>query len=371
VFPITDSISLASGYGAFLTPAAAAEAAVRSIQTGPLPVPEAAGLPALREAIAQRGQEVPAAHASPENVVVTPGTKAALYLLLQTVLRPGDEVLLPTPNWFGFGEVITRAGGVVRALPLSAADNYDFPPQLLRTALTPHTRVLLLSNPNNPTGRVYHREELAALLAITRESPDLFVLSDEIYNLMTFAARPVPSLLEFPDPHGQHLVVNGFSKSLGLIGWNIGYLVAPLAIARACAAAQRATGGAVAAPVQEAALAVTRAAAGVAGGLVRQLQPTRRLMLELLAEIPRIPPVAPEATYYAFPDLRAYVRPELPATAASAELVSRLQRGGLEVVDGATCGTPGFIRISYAVPEPVLREGLRRLATVLHLKQVD
>ena len=362
---MTESISLASGYGAFLTPAAAAEAAVRSMQAGPLPVLEAAGLPALREAIAQPSQAVPAAHIGPENVVVTPGAKAALFLLLQTVLRPGDEVLLPTPNWFGFGELITRAGGVARALPLSAADTYAFPPELLRTALTPRTRVLLLSNPNNPTGRVYHREELAALLAVTREYPELFVLSDEIYNLMTFAARPVPSLLEFPDPHGRHLVVNGFSKSLALIGWNIGYLVAPLAIARACAATQRATGGAVAAPIQDAALAVTQAAASVASGLVHQLQPTRRLMLELLAEIPHVPPVAPEATYYAFPDLRAYVRPELPAAEASAELVSRLQRGGLEVVDGATCGAPGFIRISYAVSEPVLREGLSRLAATL------
>ncbi|WP_426492539.1 pyridoxal phosphate-dependent aminotransferase [Hymenobacter sp. 102] len=362
---MSDVLSLASGYGTFLTPAVAAQAAIRSIEAGQLPVVPAAGLPALQEAIARRYQQLEGTYVAPEQVVVTPGAKVALSVLLSTVLRAGEEVLLPTPNWFGFGELVAQAGGVVRPLPLRAADTYTLDPEQLREALSPRTRVLLLSNPNNPTGRVYHREELAALLAVTQEFPDLYVLSDEIYDLISFAAKPTPSLLEFPDPHGRHLVVNGFSKSLALIGWGVGYLVAPEPVARQCAARLHAGGGAVAVPAQQAALAATQAAFSIASGLVSQLHNTRRLLLERLAELPGVLPVAPEATYYAFPDLRAYLPPAPGPAEAAARLVAHLQRAGVEVVDGTACGAPGFVRLSYAVPEPVLQEALNRLLGTL------
>ncbi|WP_170172592.1 pyridoxal phosphate-dependent aminotransferase [Hymenobacter rigui] len=362
---MTDSISLASGYGSFLTPGVAAEAAIRSIRAGQLPVADAAGLPVLREAIARRYQQLEATHVEPQHVVVTPGAKAALSALLTCVLRPGDEVLLPTPNWFGFGELVSRAGGVVRELPLSPDDNYTLHPEQLRAAISPHTRVLLFSNPNNPTGRVYHHEELASLLAVTRDFPELYVLSDEIYDLVSFATKPTPSLLEFPDPHGQHLVVNGFSKSLALIGWGVGYLVAPTAVAARCAAYRHATGGAASVPAQYAALAVTQSAASVASGLVSQLHTGRNLLLDYLQRLPGVLPFLPEATYYAFPDLRAYLTPGMPVADAARELVTHLRQAGVEVVDGTTCGAPGFVRLSYAVPEPLLREALNRLAIAL------
>ncbi|RSK31701.1 pyridoxal phosphate-dependent aminotransferase [Hymenobacter metallilatus] len=362
---MTDSISLASGYGTFLTPAVAAEAAIRAIQAGQLPVADAAGLPVLREAIARRYQQLEATPVAPQHVVVTPGAKAALSALLTAILRPGDEVLLPTPNWFGFGELVSRAGGTVRELPLSAEDNYTLHPAQLRAAISPRTRVLLFSNPNNPTGRVYHYQELADLLTVTQDFPALYVLSDEIYDLVSFATKPTPSLLEFPDPHGQHLVVNGFSKSLGLISWGVGYLVAPAELARQCAAYRHATGGAVSVPAQYAALAVTQSAASVASGLVSQLHTTRNLLLDHLHRLPGVLPALPEATYYAFPDLRAYLTPGLAAAEASRELVSRLEQAGVAVVDGSTCGAPGFVRMSYAVPEPLLREALNRFSAAL------
>ncbi|MET4109113.1 aminotransferase class I/II-fold pyridoxal phosphate-dependent enzyme [Hymenobacter sp. UYP22] len=362
-------LSLASGYGTFLTPAVAAEAAIRSIQAGQLPVVPAAGLPLLQEAIAGRYQQLEGTSVTPGQVVITPGAKAALSLLLAAVLRPGDEVLLPTPNWFGFWELITQAGGVVRELPLSSADGYTLHPEQVRAALTPRTRLLLFSNPNNPTGRVYQPEELGALLAVTQDFPNLYLLSDEIYDLISFASKPTPSLLEFPDPRGRHLVVNGFSKSLALIGWGVGYLVAPEPLARQCAARLHATGGAVAVPAQHAALAVTQAAASVASGLVSQLHTNRALMLAHLATLPGVPLVVPEATYYFFPDLRAYLPPAPRPQAAADQLVQHLRQAGLEVVNGSLCCAPGFVRLSYAVPEPVLHEALNRLSTAL--RQLD
>ncbi len=351
-------ISLASGYGNFAVPAVAAEAAARSLRTPTLEVLPAAGSEALRAALAGPAR-------GPENVVITPGAKAALFALLQTVLRPGDEVLMPTPNWFGFAELVARAGGILRPLPLDSADDYTLHPAQLRAAIGPRTRVLLFSNPGNPTGRLYSRAELAGWLAVTHDFPDLFVLSDEIYNLINFTSEPTPSLLDFPDPHGQHLVVNGFSKSLALIGWGIGYLVAPAAVAQACADWQHATGCAVPAPTQAAALAVTTAAPAVAAALLAQLQPTRAYLLDFLAALPGVSRSHPTATYYAFPDLRAHLRPHLPPAEASAELMARLARAGVLGVDGAGCDAPGFTRLSYALPEADLALACERMAQVL------
>ncbi|WP_055562263.1 pyridoxal phosphate-dependent aminotransferase [Hymenobacter sp. AT01-02] len=280
------------------------------MQAVQLPVAHIAGLPALRQALAERYQG--AAAISSDQVVVTPGAKSALYALLVMLLRPQDEVVLPTPNWFGFDKLLARTSATVRHVPLSGADNYALTPAALRAALTPRTRILLLSNPNNPTGRVYHRAELAALLEVTREFPDLYVLSDEIYNLISFGAEPVPSLLDFPDPAGRHVVVNGFSKSLALIGWGIGYLVAPAALAQACAEWQFATSVAVPVPAQQGALAATHDATSIAAELCHQLHLTRPLLLNYLGSLSRVPTLLPEATYYAFPDLRAYLDPALP-----------------------------------------------------------
>lgn len=360
-------LSLASGYGPYPTPAVAAAAATEAIRNEQaLAVGPVEGQPALRAALAARYQRRGAAHVTPEHVVVTPGGKAALFILLQAILRPGDEVLVPTPAWFGFWEVVRRAGGEVRTLPLSAADNYALTPARLSAVLTPRTRLLLLTNPNNPTGRLYSRAEVEALLDVTRQRPDLLVLSDEIYDLVQFGDEPTPTLLSFPDPQEQHLVLNGFSKSLELVGWGLGYLVVPPALARTCAATQFAIGAAVPAPAQAAARAAIRAEDTIAADLLARLAPNRALLLAALAVLPNVPALPlPIGTYYAFPDLRAHLSAAESTTAASAALVARLRAGGVEVVDGASCGAPGFVRLSYAVAPEVLPEALRRLRVAL------
>jgi aspartate aminotransferase len=357
-------ISLASGYGNFSLPEPVAQQVQRALTRLPLLASPTEGLPELRQALARR-YRAQGATVAEEGIVVTPGTKAALFLLLNTVLRPGDEVLLLTPNWFGFRALIQQAGATLRELPLSAADDYQIQPETLQAEIGPRTRLLLFTNPNNPTGRVYTQPELAALLAVTQQHLQLLVLADEIYDGIQFGPEPVPTLLSFPDPLGQHLVVNGFSKSLALLNWNMGYLVAPPAVAQACTARQFATGGAVATLSQLAALAATEATPGITQELQANLQPNRHLLLDFLASLPGALPHLPLGTYYAFPDLRAFLDPALPPEQASADLVARLRTAGVDVVDGATCGTPGFVRLSYAVPEPDLREAIRRMTQVL------
>ena len=232
------AVSLASGYGNFAVPAVAMAAATEALagtqaHGASLAISPAAGLPELREALAERYRRRGAAGLAAAQVVVTGGAKTGLAALLGEMLCPGDDVLMPTPNWFGFHELVRRAGGTLRELPLAAADGYVLRPEALRAALAPTTKLLLISNPNNPTGRVYSRAESAALLAVTRDFPNLWVLSDEIYEGISFGAEPVPTLLALPGPHERHAVVSGFSKSLALAGWGVGLVVAPLALAQA------------------------------------------------------------------------------------------------------------------------------------------
>ena len=363
--------SLASGYGDFAVPPVALEAANTVLASAghyhtPLAVSPAAGLPELREALAQRYRQRGATGLTAEQVLVTAGAKTALFALFSEMLQPGDEVLLPTPNWFGFYDLVRRAGGTLRPLPLTAADSYALHPDALRAALSPATRILIISNPNNPTGRVYSRAEWAALLAVTAEFPQLWVLSDEIYEGISFGPEPVPTLLAQPDPHQRHVVVSGFSKSLALAGWGVGCAVAPLALAQAVTARLFSTGVAVPVPAQAAALAATRQANAISAALCMQLRPTRKLLLEGLAALPGAPAVvAPEGTYYFFADFTRFLDPQLPAAEASAQMVRQLAAGGVEVVDGASCGAPGFVRLSYAVPEEDLRLALARLDEVL------
>jgi len=363
-------VSLASGYGDFAVPTVALEAALAALVSAgqhhvPLAVSPAAGLPELREALAWRYHQRGATGLTAEQVLVTAGAKTGLFALLSEMLLPGDDVLLPTPNWFGFQDLVRRAGGTLRSLPLAATDNYALRPDALRAALTPTTRVLLLSNPNNPTGRVYTRAEWAALLAVTAEFPQLWVLSDEIYEGISFGPEPVPTLLAQSDPHQRHVVVSGFSKSLALAGWGVGCAVAPPELARAVAARLFATGVAVPVSAQAAALAATRHADAISTALCAQLQPTRQLLLAGLAALPGASVVvAPEGTYYVFADFTRFLDPHLPAVEASAQLVRRLVAGGVDVVDGATCGAPGFARLSYAVGEETLRLALVRLREV-------
>lgn len=346
----------------------AAKAVLRDAQAQgiPLAVGPAAGLPALREAQARRYRQRGAADVTAEQVIITGGAKAGLFAVFSELLRPGEEVLLPTPNWFGFFDLVRRAGGALRPLPLAADTTYALTPEMLRAALTPATRLLIISNPNNPTGRVYARAELAALLAVVAEFPNLWVLSDEIYEGISFGPEPVTTLLAVPGPHERHVVVSGFSKSLALTGWGVGCLVAPPALARDLAARQFSTGAAVPVASQLAALAATEHAEAIGKALCRQLRPTRQRLLAALAALPGAPAVvAPEGTYYVFADFTRFLDPALSAPDASAALVRRLADAGVEVVDGATCGAPGFVRLSYAVDEAALQQAVVAIAAAV------
>lgn len=359
-------LSLADGYGPYPTPAIALEAARAALAADQLRPGPAEGLPRLREAVGRRYQRLTGAAVDPARVVVTPGAKFAVLAVLETLLRPGDEVLIPTPNWFGFYDLVARAQGATpRLLPLAAADDYALRPEALAAALTPQTRLLILTNPNNPTGRVYSAAEYAALLEVTARYPDLYVLSDEIYDGLVYDGGAIATLLQFPDEQGRHVVVNGFSKSLAMASWRVGYVVAPPAVALAVRDYVFRTVSGVAPLNQLAAAAALDAFEDVTSELRESLTRNRELLLAGLQRI-GVPAMVPQGAYFVFADLRAWLPPDPDPLAASAALFARLRdHARLQLVDGGTCGAPGFARITFAVTIADLREGLRRLATGL------
>lgn len=364
------SISLADGYATFTAPPLAMDALRRAVSGDRLRFGPPEGIPELREAIRRRYRRQYGAEVNLANIVVTPGAKFGLHALLRTLLRPGDEVLIPTPNWAGLVDLVRDAGGNLNLLKLDPAEGYALSPEKLAAAITPHTRAILLTNPNNPTGRVYTKAEIGALLAVAVQWPDLYFISDEIYDGLTYDGVRVPSLVEWPDPRERHIIVHGFSKSLAMPGWHVGYVVAPAAIAKAMTDYQRRTVSSAAVIYQQGAVAVTDAFEEITAGLLPQLTFNRQLLLDGLARI-GASAFAPQGGYFVFADLRAWLPPG-PEPAAAGGLVNFLRTdAGLTVLDGTLFGAPGFVRMLFATSVADLREALRRLAGGLRRMKVQ
>jgi aspartate aminotransferase len=354
-------ISLASGATYFNSPEPARQAAIAAIQHHKTFYGEVAGTRVLREAIANRYQQHNQVQVNPENILITPGTQQALYNVLRAILHPGDEVLIPAPNWFGLHQLLEPLGARLVLVPTVLSDSYALRPKKLQELISPHTRLFLFSNPCNPTGRRYSLEELQNLLLVTRKYPDLYVLADEVYDLVTFGER-VPSLLELPDPHGRHIVVNGFSKSFAMTGWRIGYLITPFALSQPCQQFQQVTYSGVSEFVQEAALAVMQDYGQILAPMVEILRENKVIMTQFLAAR-GILFFSPDAAYYVFPDLSRYLTEMIPTiTQLAAWLKAQY---ALEILPGDLFGAPGFARLSFGIEKGRLQEALHRLALAL------
>ncbi len=365
-----ETISLASGAAYFAPAEIVQQAAIQAIQQGQTTYGPTEGLLELRQAIAERYQLLNKATVSPDNLIVTAGVKQAIFNLFRTVLQPGDEVIAPIANWFGFHELIQEVKAKLIVLPTSSQDNYSISADLLEKLITPKTKVFILCNPGNPTGRIYSKADVAAILAVLEKHPNILVLSDEIYDLVTFTGR-VPSLVEFPDTHNRYVVVNGFSKSFAMSGWRIGYLVLPPPYYEACYKFQQTTIGGLSPFTQTAAAVALQNYQEVLAPMHQVLIQHRELMCAGLREIGQIKFNEPEATYYVFADLSAYLSKKCPNSGktmdTSIELSDYLKNNyGVELLPGDYFGAPGYARISFAVALSPLREALKRLKNGLH-----
>lgn len=362
----------------------AIEARVRELEH--LGYPPTNGDESLRKAIADfDGRHIRAPYDA-DQVVITYGAMQALSDVVGVAAGPGDEVLLPTPYWFQFPLIVQLNGAVPKDIRTYPGNNFKLTPKLLHEAITPRSRLLILTNPNNPTGAVYSRDELADLVEVLKLHPDLVVASDEVYSLLfpgTSGYEAAPSLCSFVDTRKnvpRVVVVNSFAKNFAMSGLRVGYAATTdKSLLEPITQRQRFTSLGVNLYLQAGALAGLRATGEIVGGINAALVERRKKAGELLDTVPRFRFIPPQAAYYYWVDVTGWlgcryvykgtekvIRDDKDLATYLVLKIDGLPPG-VSVVNGTGCGMPGYFRITYAVPEETFAEGVRRIKERLAL----
>jgi len=322
------------------------------------------GLAELREAVAEKTKRDSGLVVSPSQVVVTNGAKQAVYEAFFALLDPGDEVLVPAPYWTTYPEAVALAGGVPVEVPTEEQTGFHVSVEALEAALTPATKVLLFVSPNNPTGAVLGPEEVAAVGHWAHEN-GLWVVTDEIYEHLVYGDRRFSSLPAMvPESVDRCIVVNGVAKTYAMTGWRVGWLIGPPDIAEAVTALQSHATSNVCNVAQQAALAALRGGMGQAHAMREEFDRRRRLIHRMLNECNGVTCVEPEGAFYAFPSVKALFGTKIAGReiASSTDVAEvSIDEAKVAVVPGEAFGAPGFLRLSYALGDLAIEEGVSRL----------
>jgi aspartate aminotransferase len=301
-------------------------------------------------------------------VLVTNGGKHALFQAFATLLDPGDEVLLPAPYWVTYPEAIALAGGVPVVVPTGAASGFRVGVEQLEEAATSRTKLLVFVSPSNPTGAVYPPEEVAAI-GRWAAARGVWVLADEIYEHLVYGEARFTSLpVAVPELGDRWVVVNGVAKTYAMTGWRVGWLLGPADVVAAATNLQSHATSNVSNVAQAAALAAVSGDLLAVAEMRAAFDRRRRRMLELLRAIPGVTCVEPQGAFYAFPSLEGVLGRRLrgrqpTSTLALAELI--LEEAKVAIVPGEAFGAPGYARLSYALGDDDLVEGVTRIAKLL------
>lgn len=362
-----DVINLSVGEPDFHTPDHIKEAAKRAIDenfTFYTPVP---GYMSLRKAIAANLKETNGVEYAPEQIVVSGGAKQSLCNTILALVNPGDEVVIPTPAWVSYVEMVKLAEGVTVEVPASIEQNFKITPEQLRAAITPRTRLVLLCSPSNPTGSVYSYEELRGLVDVLKDYPEIMVLSDEIYQHINFTGS-YTSMGAFPELEGRVIVVNGVSKAYAMTGWRIGYIAAPQWVAKATTKLQGQYTSGASSIAQKAAEAAYTGPQQCVADMCAAFRRRRDLVVDLCSKIPGMKVNCPEGAFYLFPEVSSYFgkRAGDRVINNSADLAMYLlEVAHVATVDGGAFCLPGYIRLSYATSDENIREACARMAKAL------
>jgi len=353
-------LSLGAGQPDFDTPEPIKEAAIAAIRAGATKYTPVGGTLELRRAIAAKLERDNGLAASPEDIVVSNGAKHSLYNALAVCIDPGDEVLVPSPFWVSYPEMVRLAGGVPVQVRAREADGFRIDGAGLEAAVTPRTRALILNTPSNPTGAVLGRRELEGIAEVARRH-DLLVITDEIYEKLVYdGARHVSFAAVAPDRRSSTIVVNGVSKAYAMTGWRIGYALAPHPIAQAMCDLQGQSTSNPCTISQAAAVAALGLDDAVLAPMLAEYTRRRQRMIERLARLPGLRLVPPAGAFYTFPNVEGLVQARGLATAD--ELAARLLSDvHVATVPGSGFGMEGYLRLSFATATETLTEALDRL----------
>lgn len=323
----------------------------------------AAGLPALREAVAAKTRRDSGFQVDPDQVVITNGGKGAIFGGFAALLDPGDEVLLPAPYWVSYPEAIALAGGVPRIIPTTAAEGFRVSVDRLEAAVTERTKALVFVSPSNPSGAVYPRHEVEAI-GRWAAARGLWVMTDEIYEHLVYGDAVFSSMpVEVPEVVPRCVVVNGVAKTYAMTGWRVGWLISPPDVAAAVGRFQSHSTSNVANVSQRAALAAVTGSMDPVAQMRVAFDRRRRTMHRMLNEIPGVEAVEPDGAFYAFPSVEGLLGREIGGrrVETSEDLAAALlEVADIAIVPGEAFGAPGYCRLTFALSDDELEEGLTR-----------
>ncbi len=362
-----DVINLSVGEPDFNTPEHIKEAAKRAVDenyTFYTPVP---GYMTLRKAISEKLKKENGVDFAPEQIVVSGGAKQSLCNVVLSVINPGDEVIIPTPAWVSYVEMVHLAERKNVLVPATIEQDFKITPEQLRAALTERTRLIIFCSPSNPTGSVYSREELAELVKVLADYPDVLVLADEIYEHINFTGS-FTSLASFPEIADRVCIVNGVSKAYAMTGWRIGFLAAPLWLARATNKLQSQYTSGASSIAQKAAEAAYTGSQECVEEMRKAFERRRDLVVGLARTIPGWKVNNPQGAFYLFPEVSSYFGKRYGDTVINNDsdlAMYLLEEGHVATVAGSAFCTPGYIRLSYATSDDNIREAMRRIEAAL------
>lgn len=362
-----DVIDLSLGEPDFDTPEHIKEAAVQAIRDNwshYTPVP---GFLDLREAICHKLKRDNNLDYKPENIVVSTGAKQSLANTILALVDENDEVIIPTPYWVTYSELVKIARGRVVEIKTTAKDGFKITPQQLEKAITPHTNVFLFSSPCNPSGTVYTKAELEGLVNVFRKYPNIQIISDEIYEYINFAGEH-ESIAQFEDIKDRVIIVNGLSKGFAMTGWRLGYIAADAAIAKACEKIQGQFTSGTCSIAQKAGVAALTTDLRPTLDMVEEFARRRKRVLELVKEIPGIECAEPDGAFYIFPDISAYYGKsdgEITIHTSGDFCMYLLNKAHVSSVMGEAFGDPDCVRFSFANSLPKIEEAWSRIKTAL------
>ncbi|MDX1363826.1 MAG: pyridoxal phosphate-dependent aminotransferase [Arenibacter latericius] len=362
-----DIIGLSLGEPDFNIPEFIKEAAKEAIDQNYSSYSPVDGYADLKQAIANKFKRDNNLTYGLNQIVVSTGAKQSLANIAMVMLNHGDEVILPAPYWVSYSDIVKLAEGVPVEVPTSIDTDFKMTPAQLEKAITPKTKMIWFSSPCNPSGSVYSKEELEGLAEVLRKHPNIFVVSDEIYEHINFKGNHV-SIANIEGMYDRTVTVNGVSKAFAMTGWRIGYIGGPEWIAKACTKFQGQNTSGANAIAQRATIAALNAPVSSIKFMIDEFHKRRDIVLELLGEIEGFNLNVPEGAFYVFPDISSFFGKTLNGTTinnASDFSLYLLENANVATVTGEAFGNKNCIRISYAASEKELREAIARIKAVL------
>lgn len=362
-----DIINLSLGEPDFFTPEFIKEAAIEAIHDNYSFYSPVNGFLELRQSISKKLLRDNQLSYTPEQIVVTTGAKQALYNALMCILNPGDEVIIATPYWVSYRDMVQLAEGTAVYVYAGIEEDFKITPRQLQAAITPKTKAFMFSSPCNPTGSVYTQDELIALARVLENYPQIVVISDEIYEHITFSGKH-HSIASYEPIQERVVLINGVSKGFAMTGWRLGYLAANIEIARACNKLQGQITSGTNSIAQRAAIQAMNADPSVTAHMLEKFRERRNLLMQLLQDLPGLVINKPEGAFYLFPNVKAYFGKTdgtYLINDAPTLCMYLLEKAHVALVAGDAFGDKECLRISYATSNDLIIEAVKRIKAAL------